>query len=116
MILVQVSPLARKPFSQISGQTRPGLVFTASSISGLVSLTSNFVPACLLNKVSARCEVGSQSPVAAASRHPTRRNSNCSDVVTSLGDKLLPADGECHELLWWLLVLRLGPGHSCLGR
>src|SRR5258708_13764270 len=80
-ILLQVSPSGLKPCSQASGQTRPGLSLMASSASRLASLTLNFVPACLLNSVSERCDAVLHSPSAAPVRQPTRRNSACTDLA-----------------------------------
>src|SRR5882757_2858487 len=85
-ILLQVSPSGLKPCSQASGQTRPGLSLMASSASRLASLTLNFVPACLLNSVSERCDAVLHSPSAAPVRQPTRRNSACTDLARSAGD------------------------------
>ncbi len=82
-ILLQRSPSTLKPCSQISGQTRAGLSLMASSASRLASLTSNFVPACLLNNASERCDAAFHSPSAAAVRQPTRRNSLCTDFTSS---------------------------------
>jgi hypothetical protein len=47
-----LSPSARKPVSQISGQMRPVLALTASSASTLAAFTSSFSPACLLKSSS----------------------------------------------------------------
>jgi hypothetical protein len=52
LILTQLSPLALELCSQMSGQTRADLLFTASSASMLATFTSSFIPACLLNRSS----------------------------------------------------------------
>src|SRR6266851_5131411 len=83
VILLQLSPLDLNPCSQASGQTRADLSLMAASASKLATLTLNFVPACLLNSVSERCEAASHSPSAAAVRQPTRRSSVCTDFTSS---------------------------------
>src|SRR5438876_222596 len=57
---------------------RPDLPLTASSASALAAFTSNFTPACLLKRSSARCEAAFQLPSTAPVLQPTRRSSACS--------------------------------------
>jgi len=51
------------------------LRLTASSASTLATLTSSFMPACLLNRSSARCDAVFQLPSTEPVLQPTRRNS-----------------------------------------
>jgi hypothetical protein len=50
----------------------------ASSASRLATLTSSFMPACLLNSASDFCAAAFQLPSTAPVLQPTRRSSACS--------------------------------------
>ena len=66
---------------------------TPSNASALAVFRSNFVPAFLLKTAKERSDIEFHSPEAFADRQPTRRNSSCSDVISSDPDGAAEADG-----------------------